>query len=223
MQARQFVGSLIGLAVFGILAVIVVLPFNLIHRGKPSPWVSQGTFTLRSGTGSLLGTYTARDPTVPWADQGYADVTPGGGDFQFDIGGDPGQETNVSQFMVLLAAYHGVGSYTLTTANGSDLTVSTRPFEQYPDYWGLDASFVGIRRTQPGSCVLRVTADMATGNPTVRRLTGNVSCDGLYDKNNGTTSTALSASFDVFAWVFCGNTTSMPCVSPQPYPTYPQD
>jgi hypothetical protein len=87
-------------------------------HAKPAPWTSRARFTL-----SRVGSYTAADSTVPVGIHGHAEIALGMGlsgeekDFDALIGDDPANDTNVSQWELIVDGYHGVGSYTVAPAS----------------------------------------------------------------------------------------------------------
>jgi hypothetical protein len=193
------------------------------HRGKPAPWTSHARFTIRAepagASPGAVRTHTAADSTVPPGIPGNAEIDLGMGLsqhmklFSATIGADPAEDTNVSQFKLLFPGYHGAGSYPLTSASNADMDVSVRDFRGDTDTWSLAHS-------ARAACSVRVTADIPMKDPTIREITGSVTCHRLYDGNRRTSVTALSARFAVFAEVWCGGRPVQPC-RPPPSGTLP--
>jgi hypothetical protein len=76
--------------------------------------------------------------------------------------------------------------------------------------WSLDRSHVA-------ACAITITADAATSDSTVRKVTGRISCSGLEDGNTGTTSSDLTGNFAVFSRIWCDPLAPVkPCVTPPP-------
>jgi hypothetical protein len=196
------------LALIGGLLVVKIIEG---HRGTPSPWTSHARFTL-----SRVGTYTAADSTVPVGIHGDAEIDLGMGltgnrkDFVATIGGDPTDDTNVSQWQLIFHGYHGVGRYQVASTSGDGgIRVMVRDARSGTDTAG---------------CAIRITADATMKDPTIREVRGSVTCHGLYDDNRRTRTTALSSQFDVFAEVWCGGGQKVQlCRSPQPVPVLPRD
>lgn len=106
--------SIVGLVLLGTLG------YGIIGRhAPPAPYTSHATFTI-----SHVGTYTAADSTVPAGIHGNAEIDLGMGlsgsrrDFVATIGGDPADDTNVSQWQLIFRGYHGAGPYTVPSASG---------------------------------------------------------------------------------------------------------
>jgi hypothetical protein len=201
---------LIGLVWGGVLIVRA-------HHAKPAPWTSHATFTI-----SHVGSYTAADSTVPVGIHGNAEIDLGMGlsghrkDFVATIGDDPNDDTNVSQWQLIFDGYHGVGTYQAPSAAGGGLRVMVRDAQGNTDTWGTDQS-------KAAGCAIRITADTAMQDPTIREIRGSVTCHELYDDIRHTTTAALSSHFDVFAEVWCRGQKVQPCRAPQPIPVAPQD
>lgn len=186
--------------------------------GKPGPWTSHATFTLKNGAGRPE-TFTAADSTVPRGNDGNGVIFLGVGlsqnreQFDITIGDDPGQGTNVSQFRVLFTGYHGPGTYLLQAGQDTspdDVGAAARNAAGSTDKWSMDQS-------PQAACTVRVTADRGTADRTIRRVTGSLSCHRLYDLARRTRTTALTGHFDVFAKVACGGVhPTQPCVTPPP-------
>lgn len=184
--------------------------------GKPAPWTSHATFTIENDPGRGE-TFTAADSTVPRGTDGsgviYLGVglSPGQEQFDITIGDDPGQGTNVSQFRVLFLGYHGPGIYALPSGSGTaEVDAAARNFKGSTDKWSTDQS-------SSAACTVRVTADRATKDRTIRRITGTLACHRLYDAARRSRSTALTGHFDVFAQVACGGSgPAQPCVTLPP-------
>ena len=168
------------------------------RNNKPSRWTSHATFTFGSdptaaGHGAT-GTYTAADSTVPPGIPGNAEIDLGMGlsgnekDFSATIGVNPNDDTNVSQFVLGFDNYHGAGSYPLTSTSHADLNVTVRNFRGNTDTWGMEHS------TAAATCAVRVAADAAMRDPSIRRISGTFACRGLYDTNNHTSTTTLRAA-----------------------------
>jgi hypothetical protein len=79
---------------------------------------------------------------------------------------------------------------------------------------------VGRGKVLVPGLVIGITADVATKDPTIRNISGGVTCHGLYDDNRRTSVTALSGHFAVFAEVWCGGQRVQPC-RPPPSGTLP--
>jgi hypothetical protein len=183
---------------------------------KPPAWTSHATFTFGSSPAAgrgATGTYTAADSTVPPGIPGNAEIDLGMGlsgsekDFRATIGADPGDDTNVSQFVLGFRSYHGAGSYPLTSASGADLNVTVRSWRGDADTWGME-------RSTTATCAVRVAADAAMRDPSIRRISGTFACSGLYEANNHTRTTTLRGRFDIFTEVWCGGSKTQPCRSP---------
>ena len=210
--------ALVLLFVIGILAGSGVLAFVLGERGsKPSGWTSHATFTIGSvpaaaGRGAT-GTFTAADSTVPPGIPGNAEIDLGMGlsgnekDFRAAIGADPNDDTNVSQFVLGFRNYHGAGSYPLTSASDADLNVTVRNWRGDTDTWGMAHS-------RAATCAVRIAADAAMRDPSIRRIRGTFACRGLYDANNHTSTTTLHGRFDIFTEVWCRGPKTQPCRAP---------
>jgi hypothetical protein len=148
---------------------------------KPPGWTSHATFTFGSvpaaGRGAT-GTYTSADSTVPPGIPGNAEIDLGMGlsgnekDFRATIGADPSEDTNVSQFVLGFRNYHGAGSYPLTSASDADLHVTVRN-------WRGDAGTWGTERSATATCAVRIAADAAMRDPSIRRISGTFACSGL--------------------------------------------
>jgi hypothetical protein len=191
--------------------------------GTPGPWTSRATFHVRNkpagSVPDLTGTYTAADSTVPAGNSGTAELDPATGssrgtvDLAFTIGADPSDGPNVSQFGFDLTTYHGAGSYTMTSKEayggmgGLAVTVRSR-WDDLTNTWTLEGSVLGV-------CVIGITADAATSDGTIREIRGRITCHGLYDRTQHTTSAELDGHFDVFAEIWCnGDQPVRPCRSP---------
>ena len=211
-------GLVIGLLLAGLLVAGLAG-----HRGKPAPWTSRASFTIRAepagASPGAASTHTAADSTVPPGISGNAEIDLGMGlsqnmkIFSATIGADPAEDTNVSQFKLLFPAYHGAGAYPLTSASNADMSFSVRDFRGDTDTWSLAHS-------ARAACTVRITADVAMKDPTIRKISGSVTCHGLYDGNRRTSITALSGHFAVFAEVWCGGRRVQPC-RPPPSGTLP--
>jgi hypothetical protein len=211
--------------VMGILVGSGALALALGERGTKTPgWASHATFTFgtvpaAAGRGAI-GTYTAADSTVPPGIPGNAEIDLGMGlsgteeDFSATIGADPNDDTNVSQFVLGFDNYHGVGSYPLTSTSDADLNVTVRNWRGDTDTWGVEHS-------NAATCGVRVVADAAMRDPSIRRISGTFACRGLYDTNNHTSTTTLRGRFDIFTEVWCRGPKTQPCRPPPPGGTIP--
>lgn len=210
--------------VIGLLAGSGALAFVLGQRGsKPPGWTSHATFTFGSVSAAVgrgaTGTYTAADSTVPPGIPGNAEIDLGMGlsgkekDFSATIGADPNDDTNVSQFVLSFRDYHGAGSYLLTSASDADLNVTVRNWRGDTDTWGMAHS-------DAVTCAVRIAADAAMRDPSIRRISGIFACRGLYDANDHTRTTTLRGRFDIFTEVWCAGSKSQPC-RPPPSGTIP--
>ena len=215
--------ALVLILVMGVLAGSGALALVLGERGsKPPGWTSHATFTFGSvpaaGRGAT-GTYTAADSTVPPGIPGNAEIDLGMGlsgnekDFSATIGADPNDDTNVSQFELIFASYHGAGSYPLTSASDADLNITVRNRRGDTDTWGMAHSTAA-------TCAVRIAADAAMRDPSIRRISGTFACSGLYDGNKHTSTTALRGRFDIFTEVWCRGSKTQPC-RPPPSGTIP--
>lgn len=207
--------SITGLALIGALLAASIIGGC---GGKPSPWTSRARFTI-----SQVGTYTAADRTVPIGIHGNAEIDLGMGlsgnrkDFVATIGDDPADDTNVSQWQLIFHGYHGPGTYTVTSASGGGIRVMVRDFRGDTSTWDSEHS-------KAAGCAIRITADTAMQDPTIREILGSVTCHSLWDDRGHTTTTALSGHFDVFAEVWCrGDQQVQACRPPQPLPVVPRD
>lgn len=215
--------ALVLILVVGILAVSGALALALDERdSKPLGWTSHATFTFgrvpAAGRGAT-GTYTAADSTVPPGIPGNAEIDLGMGlsgnekDFSATIGADPNDDTNVSQFVLGFRHYQGAASYRLTSASNADLNVTVRNWRGDTDTWGMAHSAAA-------TCAVRIAADAAMRDPSIRRISGTFACSGLYDVNNHTSTTTLRGRFDIFTEVWCGGSKTQPC-RPPPSGTIP--
>jgi hypothetical protein len=210
--------------VMGIVVGSGALAFALGGRGHTrSGWISHATFTIGSdpavaGHGAT-GRYMAADSTVPPGIPGNAEIDLGMGlsgnekDFRATIGADPNDDTNVSQFVLGFDRYHGAGSYPLGSTSDADLNVTVRNWRGNTDTWGIEHS-------TGATCEVRVAADAAMRDPSIRRISGTFACRGLYDTNNHTSTTTLRGRFDIFTEVWCRGPKVEPC-RPPPSGTIP--
>jgi hypothetical protein len=217
--------TLVLVLVMGILIGSGALALALSERNnKPSGWTSHATFTFGSdptATGhGATGSYTAADSTVPPGIPGNAEIDLGMGlsgnekDFSAIIGVNPNDDTNVSQFVLGFDNYHGAGSYPLTSTSHADLNVTVRNWRGDTDTWGMEHS------NAAATCAVRVAADAAMRDPSIRRISGTFACRGLYDTNNHTSTTTLRGRFDIFTEVWCRGPKVQPC-RPPPSGTIP--
>ena len=216
--------ALVPVLVMGILAGLAVSALVLGERGSNSSgWISHATFTFGSVPAAAsrgpTGTYTAADSTVPPGIPGNAEIALGMGlsgsekDFSATIGADPGDDTNVSRFVLGFRNYHGAGSYPLTSASDADLDVTVRNWRGDTDTWGMEHSTTA-------TCAVRIAADAAMRDPSIRRISGTFACRGIYDTNNHTSTTTLRGRFDIFTEVWCGGPGTRSC-RPPPSGTIP--
>ena len=206
---------IVGLLLIGGLAVAGIVGGR---GGKPSSWTSHARFTIGN-----VGSYTAADSTVPPGVDGNAEIDLGMGlsgnrkDFVATIGADPAEDTNVSQWQLIFHGYHGAGAYAVASTSDSEMHVMVRDLEGNTDTWEMEHSKTAV-------CAIRITADTAMQDPTIREIRGSVTCQALYDENRHTATTALSSHFDVFAEVWCGGGQKVqPCRPPGTIPVLPQD
>lgn len=68
-----------------------------------------------------------------------------------------------------------------------------------------------MENSKAAACTIRIAADTAMKDPTIREIRGSVACHALYDATRHTATTALSSRFDVFAEVWCGGYKVQPC------------
>ncbi len=134
-------------------------------------------------------------------------------DFSATIGADPNDDTNVSQLVLGFGNYHGAGSYPLTSTSDADLNVTVRNWRGDTDTWGMEHS-------NAATCAVRIAADAAMRDPSIRRISGTFACRGLYDANNHTSTTTLRGRFDIFTEVWCRGPKTQPC-RPPPSGTIP--
>lgn len=186
---------------------------------KPGPWTSRATFTVRNAPAgarsSLIGTYTASASTVPYGDNGNAELYQGLEpspnavmDFGVTIGANPETSSNLSQFSFFVPALRGVGSYELTFAD-RDEDVAVRVDDLWSgvtNEWSMNSN--------AASCAVTVTSDKAMRNTTIRKISGSISCHGLYDANLHTDTVELTGRFDVFAQIWCSSTSPNQQVAP---------
>jgi hypothetical protein len=176
--------------------------------GKPAPWTSHATLTIRNEPGATgagaVGTYTLADSTVPAGSDGSAEIFLGGDltpeELSITIGDRPDLGTNVSQFQAIISGYHGAGAYTLTARSGADLAIRVRRPEAYTDTWTLPDSAMA-------ACAAHVISDAAMKDVTIREVKGSITCHrlpGQYLGKPHASAAELSGHFDVFAEVWCG-------------------
>ena len=134
-------------------------------------------------------------------------------DFNATIGADPDNDTNVSQFQLVFTSYHGAASYPLTSKSPADLQVTVRNLRGSTNTWSMEHSTAA-------TCAVRVAADAAMKDPSIRRISGTFACRGLYDANKHTSTTTLRGRFDIFAEVWCRGPKTQPC-RPPPSGTIP--
>jgi hypothetical protein len=200
----------------GLLSVL--LPIVATGCGGSSKWESRATFTIDAAAGSgakTTGPFAAADSTVPAGPSGNAELqgSTGGKNptatFQAIIGGSPDDTTTQYQFTLELPGFRGTGSYHLRSDESGtsfEVAVGSNP----GDIWSLDRSHVA-------TCAIAITADAATRDRTIRKITGSISCRGLEDGNTGTTTSALTGHFAVFTQIWCDPLAPVkPCVTPSP-------
>lgn len=200
----------------GLLSMVVLIAGT--GCGGSSQWLSRATFSIRDGAGSGAtshGPFTAADSTVPAGPSGNAELQGRTGgpdptsDFDVIIGGSPDDTTTHYQFTLNLPGYRGKGSYQLRSGESGasfEVAVGSDP----GNIWSLDRSHVA-------ACAITITADAATNDRTIRKVTGRISCTGLEDGNTGTTTSDLTGRFAVFTQIWCDPLTPVkPCVTPSP-------
>jgi len=199
----------------GLAAIGLMLAGCAGPGANPGPWTSRATFTIRNvpsgARSSLIGTYTAADSTVPYGDNGNAELYQGLEprpnvvmDLSVTIGDNPGAGANLSRFDLFVPALSGAGTYRITFANGNqDVDVSV-------DDWASGVTDEWSMNSNAAACTVRVTSDGATRDPTIREIKGSIGCRGLYDSSRLTNTAELTGRFDVFAQIWCDASPPVP-------------